>query len=104
MLGTPTALRSADLTPLPFRLDFEAGHFLCLRSIGLPAAEFALGFGPEAAGPFEKRSNALKIPVSGMRWLRPWTIMSHVPGRPIGLCAVSCSSRSSRAMQLLEVR
>eukprot|EP00439_Symbiodinium_sp_Y106_P024912 s2020_g3.t1 len=25
----------------------EAGHFLCMRSIGLPAAEFALGFGPE---------------------------------------------------------
>ncbi|CAL1167480.1 unnamed protein product [Cladocopium goreaui] len=25
----------------------EGGHFLCLRSIGLPAEEFAIGFGPE---------------------------------------------------------
>eukprot|EP00913_Durusdinium_trenchii_P027149 g25474.t1 len=25
----------------------EGGHFLCLRSLGLPAEEFAIGFGPE---------------------------------------------------------
>ena len=25
----------------------QGGHFLCLRSIGLPAEEFAIGFGPE---------------------------------------------------------
>jgi len=25
----------------------EAGHFLCARSVGLPALEFAVGFGPE---------------------------------------------------------
>ena len=26
----------------------KGGHFLCLRSIGLPAEEFAIGFGPQA--------------------------------------------------------
>lgn len=26
----------------------QGGHFLCLRSLGLPAEEFAIGFGPEA--------------------------------------------------------
>ena len=29
----------------------QGGHFLCLRSIGLPAEEFAIGFGPEVRGP-----------------------------------------------------
>eukprot|EP00438_Fugacium_kawagutii_P010113 Skav203904 [mRNA] locus=scaffold1649:306602:313891:- [translate_table: standard] len=31
----------------------EGGHFLCLRSIGLPAEEFAIGFGPQAGAIFD---------------------------------------------------
>ena len=33
----------------------EGGHFLCLRSIGLPAEEFAIGFGPQAGEPNGKK-------------------------------------------------
>ncbi len=33
----------------------EGGHFLCLRSIGLPAEEFAIGFGPQAGEPNAKK-------------------------------------------------
>lgn len=43
---SPTS--GATLATLAAAIWFhESGHFLCAKSVGLPAAEFSLGFGPE---------------------------------------------------------
>lgn len=47
------ALYVTCVVPILWRqqaLQPQGGHFLCLRSIGLPAEEFAIGFGPQAIG------------------------------------------------------